>query len=172
MLIMKKTLLVLLLWLVTIPTLAQPKIENGEMVKIIELEKFSNSLALEMGLTIVKLAKSRNQHIGIEISRLNQTIFLSIDDSLPMDKHNWLRRKANVAKQFEESSLSVKNDLKEGNMTLEKTFGLDEKDFLAKGGSIPIFVKGVGMVATITVSGLHDEEDHKIIIDALQGKYF
>jgi len=75
-------------------------------------------------------------------------------------------------KHFEESSLSVKNDLKNGNMTLEKTFGLNEKDFIAKGGSIPVFVKSVGMVATITVSGLHDEEDHKIIIDALKGKYF
>ena len=57
-------------------------------------------------------------------------------------------------------------------MTLEKTFGLDEKDFIAKGGSIPIFIKNVGMVGVITVSGLHDEEDHKIIIDALKGKFF
>jgi uncharacterized protein (UPF0303 family) len=97
---------------------------------------------------------------------------LYVDDSLPVDKHNWLRRKANVAKQFEESSLSVKNDLKEGNMTLDKTFGLDERDFLAKGGSIPIFVKKSGMIATITVSGLHDEEDHNIIMEALKGKYF
>ncbi len=94
-------------------------------------------------------------------------------------KHNWLRRKANVAKQFEESSkqfeessLSVRNDLKEGNMNLEKTFRLDEKDFLAKGGSLPIFVKNSGMIATITILGLHDEEDHKIIIDALKGRYF
>lgn len=89
-----------------------------------------------------------------------------------MDKHNWLRRKANVAKQFEESSLSVKNDLESGNMTLEQTFALDGSDFLAKGGAIPIFVNSAGMVAIITVSGLHDEEDHKIIIDALKGKYF
>ena len=98
-------------------------------------------------------------------------VFLYVDDKLPADKHNWLRRKANVAKQFEESSLSVKNDLKEGNMTLEKTFGLDDKDFIAKGGSIPIFIKNVGMVATITVSGLHDEADHKIIVEALKGKF-
>lgn len=57
-------------------------------------------------------------------------------------------------------------------MTLEKTFALDEKEYLAKGGAIPIFVKNAGMIASITVSGLHDEEDHQIIIDALQGKFY
>ena len=143
-----------------------------EILKRIELDSFSNRTAMEMGIKIIDLAKSRNQHIAIEISRLNHIVFVYVDDDLPVDKHNWLRRKANVAKQFEESSLSVKNDLKEGNMSLEKTFGLDEKDFLAKGGSIPIFIKNGGMIAIITVSGLHDEEDHKIIIDVLKGKFF
>ena len=146
-------------------------LENRIMKKI-ELDSFSNRMALDMGLKIIALAESRNQHIAVEICRLNHSIFLYVDDKLPVDKHNWLRRKANVAKQFEESSLNVKNDLELGRMTLEKTFGLDEKDFLAKGGSIPIFVKNAGMIATITVSGLHDEEDHKIIIEALKGNYF
>lgn len=147
--------------------------KTGEkIIKKIELDSFSNRMALDMGLKIIDLAKSRNQHIAVEICRLNHTIFLYVDDGLTVDKHNWLRRKANVAKQFEQSSLSVKNDLKEGNMSLNKTFALDEKDFLAKGGSIPIFVKIAGMIAIITVSGLHDEEDHKIIIDALKGTFF
>jgi uncharacterized protein (UPF0303 family) len=150
----------------------QTKKENQEIMKKIELDNFDNRIAFDMGSKVLELAKSRNQHIAIEIIRLNHTVFLYVDNSLPMDKHNWLRRKANVAKQFEESSLSVKNDLKEGNMTLEETFALDENNFLAKGGAIPIFVKSAGMVAIITVSGLHDEEDHKIIIDALKGKYF
>jgi len=138
------------------------------MIKRIELERFNNRIALEMGLSIVELAKKRNQHIGVNISRLNHTIFLFLDNTLPADKHHWLRRKANIAKHFEESSLSVKNDLIEGKMTLDKTFGLDAKDYVAKGGSIPIFVKGAGMIATITVSGLKDIDDHQIIIDALK----
>ncbi len=83
-----------------------------------------------------------------------------------------VKKKANVVKNFEESSLSVKNDLINGNMTLNGTFALNPIDYLAKGGSIPIFVKNVGMIAIVTVSGLHDEEDHKIIIDALKGKYY
>ncbi len=167
---MKEILFIFCFWIIFIPLKAQ--IKNNEMVKRIELEQFSNKLALQMGLAVVELAKSRDQHIGIEISRLNHTVFLYIDDSLPADKRNWLRRKANVAKRFEESSLAVKNDLEAGKMSLDKTFGLDERDFLAKGGSIPIFVKGAGMVATITVSGLHDIQDHQIIIDALSGRFF
>ncbi|HAT3991282.1 TPA: hypothetical protein I9Y78_003300 [Elizabethkingia anophelis] len=144
---------------------------DNEILRRIELDSFSNRIAFDMGVKIIDLAKSRNQHIAVEVCRLNHTIFLYVDDTLPVDKHNWLRRKANIARQFEESSLSVKNDLKEGNMSLEKTFGLDERDFLAKGGAIPIFVKNGGMIAIITVSGLHDEEDHNIIIEALKGSY-
>ena len=166
-----KFLLLLFNFTLSISTMAQINSKN-EVIKKIEIDSFSHRLALEMGLKIIELAKSRNQHIAIEICRLNQTIFIYVDDSLPVDKHNWLRRKANVAKQFEESSLSVKNDLIEGKMSLINTFGLDEKDYVAKGGSIPIFVKNSGMIATITVSGLHDEEDHNIIIEALKGKYF
>lgn len=141
------------------------------MIKKIELDHFSNRIAFDIGLKIVELAKSRNQHIAVEVSRLNHTVFLFVDDNLPADKHNWLRRKANVAKQFEESSLSVKNDLKDGQMSLDKTFCLDERDFIAKGGSIPIFIKNAGMIGTITVSGLRDEEDHNIIIESLKGVY-
>ncbi|MCL1032399.1 heme-degrading domain-containing protein [Elizabethkingia anophelis] len=144
---------------------------DNEILRRIELDSFSNRIALDMGVKIIDLAKSRNQHIAVEVCRLNHTIFLYVDDTLPVDKHNWLRRKANIARQFEESSLSVKNDLKEGNMNLEMTFGLDEKDFLAKGGAMPIFVKNGGMIAVVTVSGLHDEEDHNIIIEALKGSY-
>ena len=110
--------------------------------------------------------------LPVEISRLNHTIFLFIDDTLPADKHNWLRRKANITKHFEESSLSVKNDLISGKMSLGETFGLDRKDYIAKGSSIPIFVKNVGMVGTITVSGLKDIDDHQIIIDTLKTKFF
>lgn len=141
-------------------------------MKGIHLDRFDNRMAFEMASKVIELARSRNHHIAVEIARLHHTVFLYIDDELPMGKHNWLRRKANVAKQFEESSLAVKNELKEGNMTLESTFGLNEKDFIARGGSIPIFVDGAGMVATITVSGLKDTDDHQLIVDALPGFSF
>lgn len=144
---------------------------NNEVLKKIEFDSFNNRIGLEIGLAIVNLAKDRNQNIAVQVERLNHSIFLYVDDNLPADKHNWLKRKANVVKNFEESSLSVKYDLINGNMTLDRTFALNSNEYIAKGGSIPIFVKNAGMVAIVTVSGLNDEEDHNIIIEALKGKY-
>lgn len=137
------------------------------MVHEIEVKEFSNELALEMGIAIIKLAKSRNQKIAVEIRRLNHTVFLFVDDGLAADKHVWLKRKSNVAIFFEMSSLSVRKTLEEKNRTLKDSYGLDEKDYAASGGSIPIFVENVGMVGTITVSALKDFEDHQLILDAL-----
>ncbi len=45
--------------------------QRPDTIKFIQLKKFNNRLALEMGLAIIELAKSRNQHIAIEITRLN-----------------------------------------------------------------------------------------------------
>lgn len=151
--------------------MAQTKNEK-ELTRKIELNSFNNRLGMEMGLAIIDLAKKKNKNIAVQVERLNHIIFLYVDENLPADKHDWLKRKANVSKRFEQSSLSLKNDLVNGNMTLKETFALDDKEYLAKGGSIPVFVKNAGMIAIITVSGLHDEEDHKIIIDALKGKFF
>ncbi len=144
---------------------------ENKTIRKIELEKFTNTIGLEMGMAIVNLAKERNQNIAVQIERLNHTIFLFVGDGLPKDKHNWLKRKANITKHFEESSLSIKEDLANGNMTLGKTFALDENEYVAKGGAIPIFVKTAGMVAVVSVSGLKDVDDHQIILDALTGKF-
>ena len=135
------------------------------------VQSFTNRLAFEMGQNVVALAKQKNLAIGVAVARLNHTVFLYLDDGMPADKHNWLRRKSNVAKHFEESSLAVKRDLAEKDMSLDGTFGLDEKDFTNSGGSIPIVAAATGLVGTITVTGLPDVDDHQLIVDALSGEF-
>lgn len=144
---------------------------KNETLRKIELDQFDNKTGLAIGLKIVNLAKERNQNIAVQIERLNHVVFMFVDDPFPADKHHWIRRKANLTKHFEESSLSIKQDLENGKMSLSKTFALDEQEYLAKGGSIPIFVRNAGMIAVVTVSGLQDEEDHQLIIDALSADY-
>lgn len=133
----------------------------------INLDQFSNAIALEMGMKVIELAKQRQQNIAVQVDRLNQPVFLHVCDGVSVDKHNWLRRKANTAKHFEDSSLYVKQDLQNRGKTLADPYNLDSKDYIAMGGAIPIFVNNAGMIGVITVSGLTDEEDHQLIVEAL-----
>jgi len=95
---MKKILILFVLFIMNTKIVAQNRAENNEMFARIALEKFPNRIELEIGLKVVDLAKSRNQSISVKISRLNQSVFLFIDEILPVDILNWLRRKSNVAK--------------------------------------------------------------------------
>lgn len=130
-------------------------------------DRFTNRIALDMGLAIVELARQRDVRIGVSIRRLNQTVFEFIDNDLSVDKANWIRRKSNTAVHFAESSLAVRLDLEQKGKTLAGDFGLSDQDYIAKGGSIPVVVTGAGLIATITVTGLKDVDDHQIIVDAL-----
>lgn len=138
------------------------------MIKEIQLKSFSNSIALEMGIKIIRHAEANGKSIAVSIDRLNHTVFRYLGNNQSEDKHDWLRRKANVSVRFEESSMAVKEALLKGGMTLAETFGLDNADYIAKGGAIPLTVENAGMVGIVTVSGLSDIEDHQIILDALE----
>lgn len=142
------------------------KQKESFMHKII-LTEFSNRIALEMGLRIIELAQERHQRIAVEVSRLNHSVFLYVDDHLAAEKIHWLKRKANLTRLFEESSLQCRLDCEARGMSLQQRFGLDNQEYALKGGAIPIFVENAGMVGTVAVSGLTDVEDHQIIVDAL-----
>ena len=46
-------------------------------------------------------------------------------------------------------------------------YAVNPADYADAGGSFPIRVTGVGVIGTITVSGLSQEADHQLAVDAL-----
>ncbi len=40
-------------------------------------------------------------------------------------------------------------------------------DYIEDGGSFPLTVAGVGVVGSVTISGLTDREDHELAVEAL-----
>jgi uncharacterized protein (UPF0303 family) len=56
---------------------------------------------------------------------------------------------------------------KRQNTTMQERALLDPAQFAAHGGSFPVIIRNVGVVGTITVSGLAQEEDHKLVVRAI-----
>jgi uncharacterized protein (UPF0303 family) len=58
--------------------------------------------------------------------------------------------------------------LKDMGTTLEEQFYISSVDYAPHGGCFPIYIKNTGMIGTITVSGLPQEEDHKVVVEAIR----
>jgi uncharacterized protein (UPF0303 family) len=52
--------------------------------------------------------------------------------------------------------------------TLEEKFLVDGTLFAAHGGAFPVMVRHVGLVGTVTVSGLPQAEDHRLVVAVLR----
>ncbi len=53
-------------------------------------------------------------------------------------------------------------------LSLAERYLVDAHEFAAHGGAFPIRVRGVGLVGTMTVSGLPQEEDHQLVVSVLE----
>ncbi len=45
---------------------------------------------------------------------------------------------------------------------------ISSHDYAAHGGAFPLIIRGVGVVGTITISGLPQQEDHEVVITTLK----
>ena len=79
----------------------------------------------------------------------------------------WARRKSNTALMFQLPSLLVAARNKARDEPLER-HGLSSADYADSGGAVPIRVRGAGMVAVATVSGLPQVEDHKLVVRGIR----
>jgi uncharacterized protein (UPF0303 family) len=68
---------------------------------------------------------------------------------------------------FHKSSFWVATHFAEKGRDLVQD-GLDTADYAAAGGSFPIRVRGVGVVAAVTISGLPQAQDHAVVVRALE----
>jgi uncharacterized protein (UPF0303 family) len=102
--------------------------------------------------------------------RNGHRLFLAALTGATPDNEQWIRRKERVVARFGHSSLAVRQASAERGTTFEDEFGLDPQRYAAHGGCFPVLVRSVGAVGTVTVSGLPQVEDHRVVVTALRAR--
>jgi uncharacterized protein (UPF0303 family) len=129
--------------------------------------RFTEDTALRLGLTLVELARAGKLPVVIDIRTPDRTLFhASLPGSAPVNDL-WARRKSNTALMFQEPSLITGLKHRAKGESLAK-HGLSHEDHADHGGAVPIRVKGAGVVAVATVSGLPQVEDHRLVIRGIR----
>jgi len=143
------------------PTLADLIAEAATL----EMQDFNEDAALRLGLILVDLGKG--MPIVINIRTPDRTLFhAALPGSAPLNDM-WVRRKSSTALLFQEATLLVGQRNRDKGETLAK-HGLPPEDYADNGGAVPIRVKGIGVVAVATVSGLPQVEDHKLVVRGIK----
>lgn len=134
----------------------------------LQFAKFNEEDAWKLGSQLVELARSRNLPVTIDITRgIHQLFHAALRGTSP-DNDEWVKRKVRLVYRFGHSSFYVGQVLKSKGKTLEQSYLVSESDYAPHGGCFPIIVKDTGIVGTVTVSGLPQEEDHKLVVEAVR----
>ena len=146
---------------------------NGILEKLLLEEQqlqftaFNEDTAWQIGSWLVEYAIKNELPITIDIQRGEQQLFHASRPGASADNDEWVKRKVRLVNRFGHSSFYLGQLLKSEGKRIEEKFLLPESEFAPHGGCFPIMLKGTGMVGTITVSGLAQEEDHKLVVSAI-----
>lgn len=131
----------------------------------LELASFDEAAAWRLGVILVELGKGLP--LVIDIRTADRTLFhAALPGSAPLNDL-WARRKSNTALMFQLPSLLVAARNRAKGEPLDR-HGLSGADYADSGGAVPIRVKGVGVVAVATVSGLPQVEDHRLVVRGIK----
>ncbi|CQR63867.1 heme-degrading domain-containing protein [Streptomyces leeuwenhoekii] len=130
--------------------------------------RFTYDDAWELGSLLVRLARERQAPIAIDIHRAGQQLFHAALPGSTPDNDAWIARKRRVVERYGSASYLVGARFRAKGTTFEESSRLDPDVYAAHGGSFPITVEGVGVVGAVTVSGLPQVQDHRLVVEALE----
>ena len=134
----------------------------------LQFARFNESTAWQLGTQMMEHAMRENLSVTIDITRGQQQLFHASMPGTAADNDEWVKRKVRLVNRFGHSSFYMGQLLKHKGKTIEQSYLIPESEIAAHGGCFPIIVKGTGMVGTFTVSGLPQEEDHKLVVESIR----
>ena len=136
--------------------------------KQLQFTNFNEDTAWEIGSWLVEHAIQNELRITIDIRRGEHQLFHASRPGTSADNDEWIKRKVRLVNRFGHSSFYIGQLLKSEDKSIEEMFLLPESEYAPHGGCFPIIIKGTGVVGTITVSGLPQEDDHKVVVQAVK----
>ncbi|GGY65770.1 UPF0303 protein [Streptomyces olivaceoviridis] len=146
------------------PSLEELEAQERRLV----FRRFTHDDAWALGSLLVGLARERQAPVAIDIHRAGQQLFHAALPGSTPDNDAWIARKRRVVERYGAASYLVGARFRAKGTTFEDSSRLDPDVYAAHGGSFPITVEGVGVIGAVTVSGLPQLQDHRLVVEALE----
>lgn len=124
--------------------------------------------AWTLGSLLVETAIARGIGVTINITHGDQQAFHAALPGTTPDNDEWIARKVRTVRRFQHSSFLVGRLFELDGEDFNEATGLAFTDYVAHGGCFPIILRGSGQIGTVTVSGLPQQDDHALVVEALE----
>lgn len=145
-------------------TIARVEGEERELV----FTRFDNDDAWRLGCRLVETARERALEVTVDIRRGPQQLFHAALPGTTPDNDSWVDRKVRVVERFGASSYLVGLRARSKGITFAAQHDLPLQEYAAHGGCFPVRVRDVGVVGTVTVSGLPQADDHALVVEVIR----
>ncbi len=134
----------------------------------IQFDKFNENIAWKIGCLLVEHSVRDSLPVTIDITRGEHQLFHASLKGTSSDNDEWIKRKVRLVYRLGHSSYYIGQLLKSKGKSIEEAYLIPESLYAPHGGCFPVIVKDIGLIGTITVSGLAQEEDHKLVVQAMR----
>jgi uncharacterized protein (UPF0303 family) len=150
---------------------------DSESPRITELRRHEEELvfpgfdhhdAWRLGSLIANRAIAAGHSVAIDIRRHNIVLFRCVLPGATADQEEWIRRKAASTLRFEHSTALLSEEFSAKAFDPTQGGWLTPEEYTLAGGSFPVRVRGTGVVAAVTASGLSSDDDHQLVVDSIR----
>ena len=134
----------------------------------LQFAKFNEAVAWQIGSQLVEQGRREKLPITIDITRGAHQLFHASLPGTSADNDEWVKRKVRLVYRFGHSSFYMGQLLKSKGKRIEDAYLISETEYAPHGGCFPVILKDTGVIGTITVSGLPQEEDHKLVVQTIR----
>jgi uncharacterized protein (UPF0303 family) len=132
------------------------------------LNSFDNADASRLGTLMVERAVRDSLPVIIDIRKPGLVLFHAALPGTTIENEVWLKRKARTTFRFEVSTALLDARFAAQGVDQWTVGWFDHTRFTATGGAFPLRVRGAGLVAVATISGLASAQaDHDFVVDSL-----
>ncbi|WP_029253823.1 heme-degrading domain-containing protein [Paraoerskovia marina] len=131
------------------------------------LTSFTHDDAWNLGCLVVEIARDRGLPIVVDVRRGRQQMFHAALPGSTPDNDSWVERKVRVVERFGASSYLLGLRARLRGQSFSEQHQLPFQEYAAAGGAFPVRVDGVDIVGVLSVSGLTQQDDHALVVEAL-----
>jgi uncharacterized protein (UPF0303 family) len=146
------------------PPLAELAAEEAELV----LPRLTHDDAIALGLALLDAARAEALPVVVDVRHGDQIAFHAALPGTAATNDTWVERKVRVVRLMGTSSLRAGAEAAAAGAAFEERQRVDPLLFAAHGGAFPLVVRDAGLVGVVTVSGLPQVDDHRLVVRVLR----